>query len=221
MCNNFLIGPLVIFQEMPVDDHAAARHSSESICPTSRTSPPPSGRPSEWSGAEAGVVAVTLSCSETDGSAAAAVDPTDPVLDEEPPLTRSGVSFFMDEISLGGGLSDLIGLGELGDEAQGSDPIPIPPNSDANHETAPCSSDAAERATLGKPRARAHSQSEFALNARVELAEAQDLAEACRPDPASPTAPPATRSQKRARLGLSRASSQPREWWEHYLLNTS
>ena len=73
------------------------------------------------------MVAVTLSCSETDGSAAAAVDPTDPVLDEEPPLTRSGVSFFMDEISLGGGLSDLIGLGELGDEAQGSDPIPMNP----------------------------------------------------------------------------------------------
>ena len=180
------------------------------------------------------MVAVTLSCSETDGSAAAAVDPTDPVLDEEPPLTRSGVSFFMDEISLG---SDLIGLGELGDEAQDS-PVEhekcdhVSTSLEASelvriaatppvYETAPRSS---ERATLacmlGKPLARAHSQSEFALNARVELAEAQDLAEACRPDPASPTAPPATRSQKRARLGLSRASSQPREWWEHYLLVT-
>ena len=146
-----------------------------------------------------GMVAVTLSCSKTDWSAAAAVHP----ILQGHPITRSGVSFFMDEISLG---NDLVGLGELGDEAQDS-PVepPVPPV----YETAPRS---------GKPLARSHSQSVFA---RAELAEAQDLAEACRPDPASPTTPPATRTQKRARLGLSRASSQPREWWEHYLLVTS
>ena len=170
------------------------------------------GSAKQWSDAEAsGMVAVTLSCSKTDWSAAAAVDPMLQGL----PITRSGVSFFMDEISLG---SDLVGLGELGDEAQDSrSPVepPVPPV----YETAPRSSEGATLAcTLGKPLARAHSQSEFA---RVELAEAQDLAEACRPDPASPTTPPATRTQKRARLGLSRASSQPREWWEHYLLVTS
>ena len=187
------------------------------------------GSAKQWSDAEAsGMVAVTLTCSTTDWSAAAAVDPMLQGL----PITRSGVSFFMDEISLG---SDLVGLGELGDEAQDS-PVEhekcdhVSTSLEASelvriaatppvYETAPRSSEGATLAcTLGKPLARAHSQSEFA---RVELAEAQDLAEACRPDPASPTTPPATRTQKRARLGLSRASSQPREWWEHYLLVTS
>lgn len=188
-----------LFAKMPID------HGSQPV-PDEPHVTATLGSAKQWSDAEAsGMVAVTLSCSKTDCSAAAAVDP----ILQGHPITRSGVSFFMDETSLG---NDLVGLGELGDEAQDS-PVepPVPPV----YETAPRSS---EGATLGKPLARSHSQSEFA---RAELAEAQDLAEACRPDPASPTTPPATRTQKRARLGLSRASSQPREWWEHYLLNTS
>ena len=61
----------------------------------------------------------------------------------------------------------------------------------------------ASEAGRSKPVFRAHSRSELD---RVSLDEVLDLFEACPPD-----------AQKLARLGLSRASNQPREWWEEYL----
>ena len=111
--------------------------------------------------------------------------------------------------------------------------------SSTSHETASRLSDAVERASffklasswlgevgaleagrsqLGKPLTRAHSRSELdriGLDETLDLAEVLDLFEAC-PEPASPTTPPAA-LMKLARLGLSRASNQPREWWEEYL----
>ena len=74
-----------------------------------------------------------------------------------------------------------------------------------------CASEAG-RSLLRKPLFRAHSRSELD---RVSLDEILDLFEAC-PEPASPTSTPPA-AQKLARLGLSRASNQPREWWEEYL----
>ena len=110
--------------------------------------------------------------------------------------------------------------------------------SGTSHETASRLSDAVERASffklasswlgevgvseagrsqLGKPLVRAHSHSELnrvGLDETLDLAEVLGLFGAC-PEPASPTTPPA--ALKLARLGLSRATNQPREWWEEYL----
>ena len=130
------------------------------------------------------------------------------------PIERSGVSFVMNEFSLRGGLPSQLGvlseIDELGDELHGLPTgLPSPAAPDSDQEAAAEPSDAAEQTTLGnKPLSRANSRSEFAR------AEALDLAEAC-PEPDSPATPSV--AQKRARLGLSRASSQPREWWEQYL----